>query len=106
MVILNAEHPDIVEYIHCKASEEKKARALIDAGYDGSFNGEAYNSIFFQNSNNSVRVTDSFMEAWSTIVRWHTRAVRDGSVVDTYQARDLGDRLPRRPTSAAIRPSV
>ncbi len=89
MVILNAEHPDIVEYIHCKASEEKKAWALIDAGYDGSFNGEAYNSIFFQNSNNSVRVTDSFMESVVHDRPWHTRAVRDGSVVDTYQARDL-----------------
>jgi ribonucleoside-diphosphate reductase alpha chain len=63
MVILNAEHPDIVEFIHCKAEEEKKAWALIDAGYDGSFNGEAYNSVFFQNSNNSVRVTDEFMRA-------------------------------------------
>ncbi|HND11734.1 MAG TPA: vitamin B12-dependent ribonucleotide reductase [Pseudomonadota bacterium] len=89
MVILNADHPDILEYIHCKSSEEKKAWALIDAGYDGSFNGEAYNSIFFQNSNNSVRVTDSFMESVVHDRPWHTRAVRDGSVVDTYRARDI-----------------
>ena len=58
MVILNADHPDIMEYIWCKAREERKAWSLIDAGYDGSFNGEAYNSIFFQNSNNSVRVSN------------------------------------------------
>ncbi len=89
MVILNVDHPDIVEYVHCKANEERKAWALIDAGYDGSFNGEAYNSIFFQNSNNSVRVTDGFMESVVHDRPWHTRAVRDGAVVDTYRARDL-----------------
>ena len=61
MVILNADHPDIVEFINCKVEEEKKAWALIDAGYDGSFTGPAYASVFFQNSNNSVRVTDEFM---------------------------------------------
>ncbi len=89
MVILNADHPDILEYIHCKANEEKKAWALIDAGYDGSFNGEAYNSIFFQNSNNSVRVTDSFMESVVHDRPWHTRGVTTGAVVDTYRARDI-----------------
>src|SRR5256714_9214086 len=61
MVILNADHPDILEFVQCKTKEEKKAWALIDAGYDSSFNGEAYSSVFFQNSNNSVRVTDEFM---------------------------------------------
>jgi ribonucleoside-diphosphate reductase alpha chain len=89
MVILNVDHPDIVEYINCKAEEEKKAWALIEMGYDGSFGGEAYNSIFFQNSNNSVRVTDDFMRAFIDDKIWHTRAITDGSVVDTYRARDL-----------------
>ena len=89
MVILNAEHPDIVEFINCKVSEEKKAWALIDAGYDGSFTGTAYGSVFFQNSNNSVRVTDEFMRAVLDDGPWQTKAVTNGEVVDTYRARDL-----------------
>ena len=90
MVILNAEHPDIVEFINCKVEEEKKAWALIDAGYDGSFTGVAYGSVFFQNSNNSVRVTDEFMRAVLDDGEWHTRAVTgDHRVMDTYKARDL-----------------
>src|SRR5437773_9883064 len=89
MVILNADHPDIVEFINCKVEEEKKAWALIDGGYDGSFTGPAYSSVFFQNSNNSVRVTDEFMRAVLDDAEWDTRAVRDGSVMGTYKARDL-----------------
>ncbi|XXF75614.1 vitamin B12-dependent ribonucleotide reductase [Myxococcaceae bacterium GXIMD 01537] len=89
MVILNAEHPDILEFIRCKANEEKKAWALIDAGYDGSFNGEAYSSVFFQNSNNSVRATDEFMRAVTSDGPWVTHAVRDGHAMDTYKAREL-----------------
>src|SRR5687767_5885854 len=89
MVILNASHPDIVEFINCKVEEEKKAWALIDAGYDGSFTGPAYASVFFQNSNNSVRVTDEFMRAVLDDGEWTTRAVRDGQPVHTYKARDL-----------------
>ncbi len=89
MVILNAEHPDIVEFINCKVEEEKKAWALIDAGYDGSFTGPAYASVFFQNSNNSVRVTDEFMRAVLDDGEWQTRAVTSGEVVGTYKARDL-----------------
>ena len=89
MVILNAEHPDIVEFINCKVEEEKKAWALIDAGYDGSFTGVAYGSIFFQNSNNSVRVTDDFMRSVLDDREWQTRAVTTGQVMDTYRAHDL-----------------
>ncbi|HEV8318041.1 MAG TPA: vitamin B12-dependent ribonucleotide reductase [Vicinamibacterales bacterium] len=89
MVILNADHPDILDFINCKVEEEKKAWALIDAGYDGSFTGPAYSSIFFQNSNNSVRVTDDFMRAVLDDGQWQTRAVTTGDVVDTYKARDL-----------------
>ncbi|MDE2963010.1 MAG: vitamin B12-dependent ribonucleotide reductase [Acidobacteriota bacterium] len=89
MVILNAEHPDIVEFIKCKEEEEKKAWALISAGYDPSFNGPAYSSVFFQNSNNSVRVTDEFMQAAVEDRNWSTRAVTTGDVVENHRARDL-----------------
>ena len=89
MVILNAEHPDIVEFIKCKEEEEKKAWALISAGYDPSFNGPAYSSVFFQNSNNSVRVTDEFMRAAVEDRQWSTRAVTTGDIVENHRARDL-----------------
>jgi ribonucleoside-diphosphate reductase alpha chain len=89
MVILNVDHPDIEEFIWCKAKEEKKAWALIDAGYDGSFDGEAYKSVFFQNSNNSVRVTDDFMEAVQKDRDWTTKAVLDGRPVESIKARKL-----------------
>jgi len=89
MVILNADHPDIEEFINCKVEEEKKAWALIDAGYDGSFTGPAYASVFFQNSNNSVRVTDDFMRAVLDDSEWTTRAVTTGEAMETYKARDL-----------------
>lgn len=88
MVILNCDHPDVRDFIQCKAREEKKAHALIDAGYDGSFNGEAYNSVFFQNSNNSVRVTDEFMQA---VVNDGDHALKghDGSVVEVVKAKAI-----------------
>ncbi len=90
MVILNIDHPDIVEFIECKAKEEAKAWALVNAGYDGSSpDSEAYSSIFFQNANNSVRVTDDFMYAVTRDAQFSTKAVKDGSVVNTYPAREL-----------------
>jgi ribonucleoside-diphosphate reductase alpha chain len=91
MVILNADHPDIVEFIHCKADEERKAWALIEAGYDGAFNvrGGAYDSVFFQNANHSVRVTDEFMHAVVEDREWHTRYVLSGEPCEAFHARDL-----------------
>jgi len=89
MVILNADHPDIEDFITCKVKEERKAWALIDAGYDPSFTGEAYSSVFFQNSNNSVRVTDEFMRAVEEDRDWHLKAVTDGRVLKTVKARAL-----------------
>jgi ribonucleoside-diphosphate reductase alpha chain len=89
MVILDIGHPDIEEFINCKIKEEKKAWALIEAGYDPSFTGEAYGSVAFQNANHSVRVTDDYMRAVTADGTWTTHAVRGGADMDTYKARDL-----------------
>ncbi|HEY3927903.1 MAG TPA: vitamin B12-dependent ribonucleotide reductase [Candidatus Koribacter sp.] len=90
MVILNIDHPDIADFIDCKAKEEAKAWALMQQGYDGSSpDAEAYSSIFFQNANNSVRVTDDFMYAVVRDADFSTKAVKSGDPVKTYKARDL-----------------
>ncbi|MGO9088317.1 MAG: vitamin B12-dependent ribonucleotide reductase [Candidatus Sulfotelmatobacter sp.] len=90
MVILNVDHPDIVEFIECKQKEEAKAHALVAMGYDGSHpDSDAYSSIFFQNANNSVRVTDDFMYAVLRDTDFSARSVTDGAVVKTYKAKEL-----------------
>ena len=94
MVILNVDHPDIVEFIECKQKEEAKAHALVAQGYDGSHpDSDAYSSIFFQNANNSVRVTDDFMYAVVRDTDFSTKKVQDGSVMKTYKAKDLLKKL-------------
>jgi ribonucleoside-diphosphate reductase alpha chain len=89
MVILNIDHPDIVEFIECKRKEERKAHVLIEQGYDSSIDGDAYASIFFQNANHSVRVTDDFMRAVVEDKDWWTKNVLDGQPNEKLRARDL-----------------
>src|SRR5579863_7714649 len=86
MVILNIDHPDIVEFIECKMKEERKAHVLIEQGYDSAIDGDAYSSIFFQNANHSVRVTDDFMQAVEDDRDWWTRNVNDGQPVEKFSA--------------------
>jgi ribonucleoside-diphosphate reductase alpha chain len=89
MVILNIDHPDIVDFIECKMKEERKAHVLIEQGYDSGIDGDAYSSIFFQNANHSVRVTDEFMRAAEEDRDWWTRNVTDGQPAEKLRARDL-----------------
>jgi len=89
MVILDVDHPDVQEFIWCKAREERKVRVLAEAGFDVGFDGADSHSIMYQNANNSVRVTDEFMRAVEADADWDLTAVTDGSVVETVRARDL-----------------
>src|SRR5213596_744522 len=89
MVILNIDHPDIVEFIECKTKEERKAHVLIEQGYNAAIDGDAYTSIFFQNANHSVRVTDEFMRAVIEDKDWWTKNVTDGQPAEKLRARDL-----------------
>jgi ribonucleoside-diphosphate reductase alpha chain len=89
MVILNVDHPDVEDFIWCKANEEHKARALRDAGFDMDLDGKDSASIQYQNANNSVRVTDEFMQAYETDADWRLKAVTSGEAVETLRARDL-----------------
>src|SRR4051794_5803975 len=93
MVVLDVDHPDIEDFIWCKAKEEEKAGALRDAGFDMSIDGEGFNSIQYQNANNSVRVTDEFMEAVEAGEDWHLTARTDGSSVKTVDARKLMNQI-------------
>jgi len=89
MVILNVDHPDIEEFIWCKAIEERKARVLESAGFEMDLNGKDSFSVQYQNANNSVRVTDDFMEAVISDSDWNLNAVKDGSIVRTVKAKQL-----------------
>jgi ribonucleoside-diphosphate reductase alpha chain len=89
MIMLDVDHPDIIDFIECKGAEERKAWALIAAGYDPSLDGEAYSSVFFQNANHSVRVSDAFMEAVDRDNDWETIGRVDRQPTDRYRARDI-----------------
>ena len=95
MVCLDMDHPEIEDFINWKAREEKKVEALVAAGYSNDFNGDAYRTVSGQNSNNSVRISNEFMEAVARDGEWKTTARVDGSTIATYKARDLWDQIAK-----------
>ncbi len=101
MVCLDMDHPEIVDFINWKMREERKVKILIDGGLPSDFNGEAYRTVSGQNSNNSVRVTDDFMEAYINGGDWHTRMRTNGEICDTYKASDLMDQIAQAAWSCA-----
>lgn len=101
MVCLDMDHPEIMEFVTWKQREEKKVAALIAAGYSSDFNGEAYRTVAGQNSNNSIRVTDSFMHALDRGEMWQTKARTTGEVVNTYEAKELWDKVAEAAWSCA-----
>ena len=101
MVVLNVDHPDIDEFINCKLKEEKKAWALIEAGYDPRFTGEAYGSVASRTPTTPSASPTSSCRRSSADDQWTTHAVVDGRPMDTYRARDSSARWPTRPGSAA-----
>ncbi len=101
MVCLDMDHPEIADFIGWKEREEKKAHALIAAGYSSDFNGDAYHTISGQNSNNSVRVTDDFMRAVEAGGKWQTRFRTTGAVGETLEARDLWRKVAQAAWSCA-----
>ena len=103
MVVLDVDHPDVEEFIWCKAKEERKARILEQAGYDMSLDSPDWASIQYQNANNSVRVSDAFMEAVVEDKEWNLTGRTDGTVVQTPDARACSARSPRLRGSAPTR---
>jgi ribonucleoside-diphosphate reductase alpha chain len=93
MVILDMDHPEIIDFINWKLREEQKARALIAAGYPADFNGEAYRTVSGQNSNNSVRMTDEFMNAYLAGGKWNTKCRTTGEICETFEAKDIMTRI-------------
>jgi ribonucleoside-diphosphate reductase alpha chain len=101
MVIIDADHPDIEEFIWCKVLEERKVAALVAAGYSSDYNGEAYDTVSFQNANNSVRLPAGFLDAVEADSEWELKARRTGDVVKTIRARELWDKIAAAAWSCA-----
>jgi ribonucleoside-diphosphate reductase alpha chain len=101
MVILNVDHPEIIDFIRWKVKEEEKAKSLITAGYPADFNGEAYRTVSGQNSNNSIRVVDDFMQAVENNNSWETHFRVSGEVANTYKARDVMDEISKAAWASA-----